>query len=291
MTIFAYLMDFKEIERIQYFTSQKVKKTGYIFELSRYEKQIMIGPRRRHSNDDEDDKDDSKIETEKLPPEEIRKKNMRRAEIKITDYINSNAYQWHDRNENPIMPIFLTLTFWDNVTDLDFAHNEFKNFIRRLSYEIRGRKETFLKYVSVVEFQDRGAIHYHVVFFNLPFMDRIYDKFRILWTCGSSNIKAIKNTKNIGRYMCKYLTKANNWDKLQGRKSYFVSDGLKTPIVTNIEEVINVIRKMLPEESRTFENSFRSEFLGEIKKEYYNLKEYPEIEKNIQAEIVNKYLL
>lgn len=283
---------FKEIERIQYFTSQKVKITGHILELSQYEKQIMIGPRRRHHKDDEEEKeDDSEIEQERLTPEEIKKKNMRRAKNKIIDAINSNAYQWHSRNGVVIMPIFLTLTFWDNITDLDFAHNEFKNFIRRLSYEVRGRKETFLKYVSVVEFQDRGAIHYHVVIFNLPFMERIYDKFRALWTCGSSNIRSIKNTKNIGRYMCKYLTKADNWDKLQGRKSYFVSDGLKAPIVTNIEEVINVIRKMLPEESKTFENSFRSEFLGEIKKEYYNLKEYPEIEKEIQVELVNKYLV
>ena len=58
---------------------------------------------------------------------------------------------------------FLTLTFKDNITDLDFANNEFKKFIKRLNYHFKIK----LKYSCVIEFQKRGAIHYHCILYNL----------------------------------------------------------------------------------------------------------------------------
>ena len=72
---------------------------------------------------------------------------MRAKKTKIIDLINSNAYQWVSRKGKIYKPIFLTLTFAKNIIDLDYANNEFKNFIKRLSYDIKGLK-LFISQIS-----------------------------------------------------------------------------------------------------------------------------------------------
>ena len=50
---------------------------------------------------------------------------------------------------------FLTLTFADNKTDVKACNILFKAFIRKLK-----RYKENLKYLAVIEFQERGAVHY-----------------------------------------------------------------------------------------------------------------------------------
>ncbi|MFC5528125.1 rolling circle replication-associated protein [Cohnella yongneupensis] len=52
---------------------------------------------------------------------------------------------------------FVTLTFAENEDDLKAADREFRKFMKRLL-----RKYPDFKYVGVREFQQRGAIHYHL---------------------------------------------------------------------------------------------------------------------------------
>ena len=53
---------------------------------------------------------------------------MSKAKVDIRRLINSNS---------DVLTIFLTLTFKENVTDLDYCHNEFKKYIKRLKYNYR----------------------------------------------------------------------------------------------------------------------------------------------------------
>jgi hypothetical protein len=268
-----------------YRTNKRIKITGFIIEISKYGKDLLLSFHPRKKNEIE-------RVVEELTEEAKRKKNMKAKKNKIIDLINSNAYQWKDNNGKIYKPIFLTLTFKENMTDLDFANNEFKNFIRRLSYDIKGWKLTFLKYLAVVEFQGRGAIHYHVIFFNLEFMERIYDRFRELWKHGSSRIISAWSIRNLGFYMAKYLTKGKHSDRLEFRKHYFVSNGLKKPDIIWLEEVIDMIKSMLPEESKTNKKpiKFSTDYMGDVERNYYNLKKYPEIMKRIQEEFIGKYI-
>ncbi|GAI10009.1 unnamed protein product, partial [marine sediment metagenome] len=41
---------------------------------------------------------------------------------------------------------------------MDITNREFKKFIQRLRYQYGD-----FKYMAVIEFQDRGAIHYHMI--------------------------------------------------------------------------------------------------------------------------------
>ena len=44
---------------------------------------------------------------------------------------------------------FVTLTFKDNVTDLDKANYEFRQFIKRLNYKVYGKKCSYLSIVQL----------------------------------------------------------------------------------------------------------------------------------------------
>jgi len=126
-------------------------------------------------------------------------------------------------------PVFLTFTFADNVTDVDIANKHFSDFIERLNYHYNTR----FRYLTVVEFQKRGAVHYHCIFFNMPLSieenerkDRVIAK---LWTHGFVDIERVRSAKHVGAYVCKYLDKAIHDKRLNGRKAYFTSRGLLRP--------------------------------------------------------------
>lgn len=128
---------------------------------------------------------------------------------------------------------FMTITFKENVTNIEYANAEFKKFIKRLNYKLFKTKKAELKYIAVWELQKRGAIHYHIIFFSLPYI--AHTELRKLWTLGSINIKKINVDKkeNIGRYISKYFEK--NLDdtetllKYMNKKRIFKSKNLKTP--------------------------------------------------------------
>lgn len=66
---------------------------------------------------------------------------------------------------------FMTLTFKDNIQDVKYTNVEFKKFIKRLNYYLYNEKKQNLKYLAVWEKQKRGAIHYHIIFFEFPFIN------------------------------------------------------------------------------------------------------------------------
>lgn len=138
-----------------------------------------------------------------------------RARAKITRVINAN----------PQLNKFLTLTFAKNVTDLDEAQNAFKLFVMRLVY-----KYNSFQYVSVVEFQKRGAVHFHLLC-NLPYVD--VKKFAELWSNGSIKLNRLDDVHNVGSYVAKYITKDNIDDRLIGRRCYSMSRGLNKPVVVS----------------------------------------------------------
>ncbi len=127
---------------------------------------------------------------------------------------------------------FLTLTYGDNVQDLSRANKDFKHFIKRLNYSVYGRSCARVQYLCVPEFQKRGAVHYHLVLFNLPYIPA--RKLADLWGWGYVRINRIKAVDNVGAYVCKYLSKdsARTSERLAGRKCFFRSCNLRSPEVS-----------------------------------------------------------
>lgn len=93
-------------------------------------------------------------------------------------------------NFNSNFDKFFTLTFKDNLTDVKEANYLFMKFIQRLKYKF----SKDIKYLAVVEFQERGAVHYHVLS-NIPYIPQ--RELQDLWGLGFVFINAITHVDNI----------------------------------------------------------------------------------------------
>ncbi|HDV8364273.1 TPA: Rep protein [Bacillus cereus] len=125
---------------------------------------------------------------------------------------------------------FMTLTFKENEQDISFTNTEFNKFIKRLNYRLYQTKKQQLQYLAVWEKQKRGAIHYHIIFFNFPFIK--LKELQQVWGHGFVKLNKIDvdSKDNRGRYVSKYFSKDLDM-KDHKKKAFFKSQNLKTPKV------------------------------------------------------------
>ena len=125
---------------------------------------------------------------------------------------------------------FLTLTFKDNIDDISYTNYEFNKFIKRLNFSLYNTKKQQLKYLAVWEKQKRGAIHYHIIFFDLPYIKN--NDLQEIWGHGFIKINKIDvdSKDNRGRYVSKYFSKDID-DKNYKQKAFFKSQNLKLPTI------------------------------------------------------------
>jgi hypothetical protein len=129
--------------------------------------------------------------------------------------------------------------------------------------------------VVSIEFQERGAVHYHVLFFNIPFVERIYDKVKEIWGEGHIWVDLVKyNIQDVGNYMTKYMTKESSDPRLCRKKSYFSSRNLFKSLVIKDQEKVDFILNFLNLEQKTFEKKNCTPDYGPTYDyEVYNLKD------------------
>lgn len=207
----------------------------------------------------EDFKERLKTEEGKETVSDRRIRTLHRSKKQVLRYANANSSTLNK---------FLTLTFRDNVQDVDTANREFDKFIRRLNRYLRKEDRGPLRYICVVEFQQRGAVHYHLLC-NLAFMRK--KKLEDIWGQGFVDIKRIDRVDNIGAYMTKYMSKSLGDKRLEGRKSFFKSQNLNDPIEIKQENHVLAEIKKIPEGVEPFEVETESEHLGKIIYRQYNL--------------------
>ena len=222
------------------FYDKKVIIAGNVIEFYEYEQSVQFGYKDTIKNykgrgyiASADDK------------EKNREKVLSRARKDLRRIINCNIQKYSK---------FLTLTFKDNVQDLDYANNEFKNFIKRLNYHY-GIK---IKYTAVIEFQKRGAIHYHCILYNLVQKINVQE-LQEIWKHGFIKINSIDNVDNVGAYVCKYMTKTDD-DRLLGRRMYFNSRGLNRPQEIKEPDLIDQLQRSLLNQALKYENTFVNDY-------------------------------
>jgi uncharacterized protein YueI len=125
-------------------------------------------------------------------------------------------------------PVFLTLTFRENITDLKQANLKFSQFIKRLNRNAKHQ----IRYVAVPEFQKRGAVHYHLLVLNLPYIKNKFLAEKI-WKNGFTFLEEAKNFQFTYHYITKYLNKSFGDPRCKGTKRYFYS------LENHIEEFMN----------------------------------------------------
>lgn len=182
-----------------------------------------------------DNYDYKKIDTDNLTKKEkpmlhdIELKNIIRSKLECQRIAKCNISKWKS---------FITLTFADNITEIDEANKQF-NIWRTAIKQV---KPDFI-YLAVPEFQKRGAVHYHVLS-NISLEDKniitpqednpeYYDvKY---WKYGFSAFDDVSgDVKKIIGYISKYMTKDAD-SRLYGRRRYLCSRDIEKPIIQFLE--------------------------------------------------------
>lgn len=174
---------------------------------------------------------------------------------------------------------FVTLTFAENMQDLNKADDEFKKFIKRFKYHY---ELDDLKYIAVRELQQRGAIHYHMLMdFKKPSwvenkqqLQQLERDFADVWKNGFVDIEFMNHVDNVGAYIIKYMTKNISIELYKGKKMYLCSRGnLERPKIYRGIEAEKIIELyQLKDKKEVFTNSYESEYQGLTIYKEYNLK-------------------
>jgi len=258
-------------------TYRKVIACGNVIEVYEYEKE----PGLKEGFEEDDGYDPLDLENTKLVESG---KEWIEAESKELRSINRRKQTVRDaRNLTRRLALmnfgsgdtFITLTYAENMKDLEKADKDFKKFIQRFKYRYGD-----LKYIAVREFQKRGAVHFHMLCnWNKEFEDE--DDIREwerqfgqdLWGHGFVDIKPIDHVDNVGAYLIKYMTKNIAIELFKGKKMYLCSKGLERPITFRGDEADKIVGLYgLENKKEVFTNSYESEYLGNICYKEYNLK-------------------
>jgi len=201
-----------------------------------------------------------------------RKKNLWRARNSLIDTINANVDRpWGERLK------FFTMSFKDDIFDLKEANRQFNKFIKRLEYHIKRK----IHYTVIARFQDGkrpggkvggrdGVIHYHVLFYDLPFVP--HEKLTGIWDRGFVWINAVDDVDNLGVYMVSgYMGNEIDDERLNGQKHYWSSRRLAKAAVIYGREDLSV-KLGLQNREPVKRKVFVSEHVGVVVYEQYNLK-------------------
>lgn len=223
-------------------TNEK-KFNAKVIECGKY-RQIYLYEIKRKIKDKEVERID--IDQDFLFKRENKKSSPTLKEIEIKNINRSKfALQRLVKTNEDIFKTFITLTFADNITDIESANKLFdvwRTYIKRLKSDFA--------YVCVPEFQKRGAVHYHLLT-NINYNDysllsqeerNIWHKESKTWQIGR-DVKGWKYGHNMAKdmkdinvigYITKYMTKDID-NRLWGKKRYLYSYNLQRPI----ERLIN----------------------------------------------------
>lgn len=189
----------------------RVVVSGDMVEIFEYSNGIPVGKQRTH-------------EVKRRPEDERegkRQDNLLRARQAVRRLVWCNMSKQFTK--------MLTLTYAETVLDPDIVKRDIKVFVkqmRRYGYDMR--------YLYVLEHQTKrgrregndGCLHVHMFLFDDAKID-LHDLNRA-WKHGQTHIRVLKDIRNSGAYVCKYITKENYAEF--GSHVYGVSRGLNRSV-------------------------------------------------------------
>lgn len=256
-----------EPEKSSYYKS---KICGKFITISHYEKPVLLGRRPKLKTGNNIDYTDRPyyFETYIRRKGEYERRRKSRALETIFSVVESNF-------TNSKKCVFLTLTFCDNLTDLKEALRLWHIFC----VQFRKVYPDF-KFIGVPEFQKRGAVHFHFII-NLPWIDRkILSKY---WRHGYPFVKKIYNTKGLGVYLSKYITKNLGDHRLTGFRSFYSSRGLIRPRVIYFDEAKKISDWINQKKVPITTSVFETEFNGLVKIEKFLLSKKVNVDKLLKS--------
>lgn len=176
--------------------------------------------------------------------------NLKRAQTNLRRLVWANQTRYSK---------FVTFTYKDAEPDLDNLRKDWKAFQQRM------RREGYSSdYVAVLEWQEEREIkhgekslHIHAVLFTDRFIPCEF--ISNAWQKGFIQINAMRDVKNLGAYVSKYLTKTTL--AMYGTHSYFCSRGLKRPLERKMSTHGELQDSLQELNSQGFKMQFQRDFI------------------------------
>lgn len=205
----------------------KIISYSNTLEIYEYEKDVVVlGGRNQNSTPDFDPDDVDTCGKDTLQERQLGKRsdNARRAALAFKRIVAANL-------GDATRPLLVTLTYKDNFTDLKRAYRHYSTFVQALRHRL-GRD---FRYICVPEFQKRGAVHFHALFWGLPeelfLLERKTRTLAGLWGKGFVYLKETDGNEKLSHYLTKYMAKAFIDPRLKNQKCYTASRNVKRPLV------------------------------------------------------------
>ncbi len=198
-----------------------------------------------------------------------RQDSAKRASVAFKRLVLSNL----DGTENPLL---ITLTHAENLTDLTSGYKHYTAFIQALRYKFG---KTF-KYICVPEFQKRGSVHFHALFWGLPvgiFLSERKTRFLAgLWGQGYVFLKETDGHEKLSSYLVKYMAKAFLAPELKNQKAFVASRNCKRPVsIGGIDAISWVLDDYLGADAIAYrEQTYDTQYLGKCRNRSYETRKY-----------------
>jgi len=128
-------------------------------------------------------------------------------------------------------PLLITLTYAENQADISISRKDFNAFARNLRFAF-GQK---VRYITVAEYQRRGAVHFHTLVWGLPngmaAIERSTRLVATLWQHGFVDVIETDGSPKLANYLAKYFGKQLIDPRFFGRKAYIASRNVERPVV------------------------------------------------------------
>lgn len=167
-------------------------------------------------------------------------------------------------------PYLLTLTMGD-IVDIGVAFKLYTQFGARLR-RVYGKE---IAWITVPEFQKRGAVHFHILIWNLSheayLTERNTRRIQNLWGYGYVDIASTDGSPKLSGYLAKYMSKAMHDDRLFGKKAYSCSRNTLRSVSINSQTAVALIKEEFSLETLppTTDREYDTEWLGKARRRSY----------------------
>jgi len=244
-------------------------KYGETFELYEYDREPLPARKRttRVRHDDDGDSNMGADGKDSLSERQLgkRRDNAKSAAMAFRRLVSSNL-----TGTEP--PILVSLTYAENQEDLSIGYADFRSFIQALRYKF-GKA---FRYVCVPEFQARGAVHFHALFWGLPFelvsQERSTRTIAMMWGHGFIDMIPTDGHEKISSYLAKYMSKAFTDPRLRNQKAYTASRNVLRPTVgKGFAPVWPVLDDYVGNSPIVMQKTYWTKYLGNCKYTVYQI--------------------
>ena len=260
---------------------RKFIRSGDIIEFFEYEREPMVyrGHRRKRKSDS--DSEGVGVDRQNTLQEGQlgkRQDNARHVAVVFRRIVASNL----NRSE---LPLLLTLTYKENLTDIAIGYKDYRSFIQALRHKY-GKD---FRYICVPEFQKRGAVHFHALFWGLPkevfVQEREARGIARLWGKGFVYIKETDGNERLSSYLAKYMAKAFTDPRLRNKKAYVASRNVKRPITgSGFSPIWPVLDDYVGDSKPLLDREYRTKWLGMGRHRVYKINNNESNDNNRKTE-------